>query len=481
MIRALLLLILLAWAPAATGQSLTHTSVIAPEAMLTADDAASGDQFGIAVDADGDRAVVGAYGGQTVYVYQREASGGWTQMASVTAPTLAGGDEYGRAVTISGTCLLIGAPNHQGRGAVFVYVLEDATWQYKAILMPTAESNARFGFALDFDGDRAIMLAETLGQAFIYEYSGGGVFVDDGSVNVGETARGGYGGTVAISGELALIGAPRSNLAGSQAGAVTAVRRNPSTGNWGLDGTITDPSPDPGALFGFSVALDGNTAIIGAAHDDGAGEKSGAASIWTHSDAGWAFGTELPTGDAGQRFGFSVDLDSERALVGSVTDQGLSGGARVFVPSGGTWIDGASLEPGDVESGDQYGISVSLSGATAVVGSVLDDTGGGNAGAAYAFDLTSVVSTIGGPNADLAVTVAPNPASGVATISVEAPLAPEARVEIVDMAGRTVATVPLPAGAARETVVIDTLAPGVYVARLIAGEAIASTRFVIAR
>lgn len=160
--------------------------------------------------------------------------------------------------------------------------------------------------------------------------------------------------------------------------------------------------------FGKAVAISGDTAIIGAYGDDDLGSESGSAYVFVKSGGNWQFQQKLlasdgqgtvSSSDQGDRFGFSVAVEADLAIVGAPrvnsTSTNCTGGicpdvgaAYIFVRSGGVWTEVAKLY-GDGESTldrEAFGTSVSLSGNTAVVGAENAYLGGLlSAGAAYVF------------------------------------------------------------------------------------------------
>ena len=95
--------------------------------------------------------------------------------------------------------------------------------------------------------------------------------------------------------------------------------------------------------------------------------------------------------EAGDRFGFSVSISGDRAIVGALFEDtgGINAGAAyIFERDGsGNWNEVAKVQASDKEAGDFFGISVSISGDRAIVGADREDTGGFFAGAAYVVDL----------------------------------------------------------------------------------------------
>ena len=148
-----------------------------------------------------------------------------------------------------------------------------------------------------------------------------------------------------------------------------------------------------GDNFGLSVALSGDTALVGAFGRDVAGKSNqGAAWVFVRSGGVWIEQAQLTASDgaAGDVFGISVVLSGDTALVGArghdVDGKSDQGAAYVFVRSGASWTQQAELIPSDGAAGDWFGGKVALSGETAVVGARYHDVDGkSNQGAAWVF------------------------------------------------------------------------------------------------
>ena len=161
------------------------------------------------------------------------------------------------------------------------------------------------------------------------------------------------------------------------------------------DGTANDS-------FGISVAISGDTALVGAYTDDVGGNiLQGSAYIFTRSGTNWTQQQKLTASDgaANDRFGFSVALSGGTALVGAwLDDVGANanqGSAYVFKRLGTLWTEQQRLTASDGEASDTFGYSVVLSGDTAIIGTAFDDVGANNAqGSAYISFVGSECSSI---------------------------------------------------------------------------------------
>ena len=146
-----------------------------------------------------------------------------------------------------------------------------------------------------------------------------------------------------------------------------------------------------GAEFGFSVAVEGDTALVGAFSADGAVPAEGAVYVLQRAGASWVATQKLGASDgaSGAAFGVSVDLNGDLAVVGASLYASVgpeAGAAYVFEKSGGAWIEVAQLLPSDAEAFDRFGESVAISGERIVVGMHVADAAPPEAGAAYVFE-----------------------------------------------------------------------------------------------
>jgi hypothetical protein len=136
--------------------------------------------------------------------------------------------------------------------------------------------------------------------------------------------------------------------------------------------------------FGVSVAIDGNTAVVGAYQNDSNGGDCGAAYVYEFSGSQWVQKQKLipSDGSAGDKFGKSVAIQGDTIVVGSYDDN--EGSAYVFSNSGGVWTQQQKIVAPDAATGDKFGCSVSIDNNTIVVGAYGDD---GYAGSASVFVL----------------------------------------------------------------------------------------------
>lgn len=136
------------------------------------------------------------------------------------------------------------------------------------------------------------------------------------------------------------------------------------------------------------MAVSGDTVVAGAISDDDKGSNSGSAYVFVRSGSSWTQQAKLKAGDgaANDQFGGSVAVSGDTVVVGALgNDDGgeTSGSAYVFVRSGTKWVQQAKLTASDANTDDRFGESVAVSRDTVVVGATGDDDGGSRSGSAY--------------------------------------------------------------------------------------------------
>jgi uncharacterized protein (TIGR03437 family) len=329
------------------------------QAKLVANDGAANDYFGIALAISGDTVVVGATGDDigtkvdqgSAYIFVRSGST-WTQQQKITASDGAAQTGFGRRVAISGETVVVGHPNgrvgtNDSQGAVYVFVRSGTTWtEQQKLVASDGEAQDSFGFS------------------------------------------------VAVSGGTVVVGAPFDSIEGniSQGSAYVLVR---SGATWSQQQKL---NPADGAAyhgFGISVAIEGETAIVGAAGTlPLPPDFKGAAYVFVRSGVSWSEQQKLTAKDGVEhdRFGWAVAISGEVAVVAAYShkvQEGRRGAAYAFTRSGMTWTEQQKLIASDGSNG--FSLSLALSGGTAIVGAQFDDVGGNTwQGSAYVFTCPAI-------------------------------------------------------------------------------------------
>ena len=255
-------------------------------------------------------------------------------------------DSFGEAVSISGDTAVIGAYGDDdvalGSGSTYIFTLSGSNWSQQAKL--------------------------TAGDAAAYDS---------------------FGEAVSISGDTAVIGAPRDDDGGSNSGSAYIFTRSGST--WSQQAKLTASDAAANDHFGYSVSISSDTTVVGAYWNDDAGSDSGSAYVFTRSGSTWSQQAKLTASDAAANdlFGGDVSVSGDTAVIGAQGDADAgssSGSAYVFTRSGSTWTQRAKLNASDAAASDLFGRAVSISGETALVGAYLNDDAGNDSGSAYIFE-----------------------------------------------------------------------------------------------
>jgi len=360
-------------------------------------DSAESDSFGTSVSLDGDTALVGALYDDTAagasagsaYIFTRTATS-WSQQAKLTASDGVAADYFGTSVSLDGDTALVGAPYNDAAapsdaGSAYVFTRTGTTWSQQAKL--TASDGAagdHFGTSVSLDGDAALVGVSGdnsfNGSAYVFTRTG-----TSWSQQAKLTASDGaaddrFGSSVSLYGDTALVGALYDDTtAGSNAGSAYVFTRTGTS--WSQQAKLTASDGAAVEYFGTSVSLNGDTALVGALYDDtAAGADAGSAYVFTRTGTSWSQQAKLTASDgaADDRFGSSVSLYGDTALVGAPEDDtaagASAGSAYVFTRTGTTWSQQAKLTASDGAAGDSFGVSVSLNGDTALAGTFVDAT-----------------------------------------------------------------------------------------------------------
>ncbi|MEP0841611.1 MAG: thrombospondin type 3 repeat-containing protein, partial [Phycisphaerae bacterium] len=210
-----------------------------------------------------------------------------------------------------------------------------------------------------------------------------------------------FGGSVGISGDRIVVGASQADVisGGNPKGAVYVFVNQ--AGSWTQEQKIQNPDPGTGPQFGYSVAIDGTTLVIGARFATVNNVRSGAAYVYVRSGSNWTLQQRLVSSDAEDDdwFGSAVSISGDTIIVGAPreeesTDQVNRGAAYVFTRSGVTWTQQAKLTAPDAVGSDDFGSAVCVHGDLLIVGAPLHRVGASIAGAAYIFSRSGTVWTV---------------------------------------------------------------------------------------
>ncbi len=360
--------------------------------ILLSNDGMSGDRFGWCVAISGTTVVCGSSGDDdngpasgSAYLFNT-ATG--LQVAKLLPDDGSAQDLFGHATAISGSTIIVGAylDDDKGTDSGSAYLFDSNTGHQLAKLTSNdAADNDRFGFSVAISDDIAIVGAvwdddsgDFSGSVYLFQTTTGQQFAkltsSDGEANDQ------FGMSVAISGTLVIVGAPFDDDHGRDSG--SAYLFDITTGK-----QVAKLLPNDGARhdrFGYSVAISGTTAAVGSPFDDDNGLDSGSAYIFDIT-TGQQIAKLLPNDGAHlDEFGHSVAISGLSTVVGVPSSNNIgfsSGSAYLFDNITGNQI--AKLLPKEGDTFDLFGYSVAISGTTAIIGAPAEDSNGDDSGSAY--------------------------------------------------------------------------------------------------
>lgn len=381
--------------------------------FLKASNTGAGDAFGYSVALHGDTLAVGAIledssatgvgtssqetddntrkEAGAVYIFRR-SNHVWRQEAYLKASNSGFEDQFGNSVSLHGDRLAVGAyvednsasgvnpPGQldnslQNSGAVYVFRRTGAEWVQEAYFKsPRPDTSDHFGVNVAISADTLVVGADL-------EDSDHGLGLEDNSVQ--------------------------------DSGAAYVYRD--TAGTWAFEAYLKASNADEDDLFGFALALSGDTLVVGAYREDSNGqgvdgpqdenssESSGAAYVFQRKGTSWAQEAYLKASntDGGDNFGHRVSISGDTIVVGanaesssaagvngdeSVNDSAGAGAAYVFQRAGGQWQQEAYLKASQTSNGDQFGHSVAIDDDRIAVGAIGADLGKPQSGAVYLFE-----------------------------------------------------------------------------------------------
>jgi hypothetical protein len=417
------------------------------QAKLTAGTKTAEDQFGASVALDGDTALIGVPGDDgkgssagAVYVFRYdEDKKVWQETQKLTASNGAASNFFGASVALSGDIALVGArganPKGSFSGAVYVFARgSDGLWSEVQILSADdGDEGNFFGWSVAVyvavDRDTTALIGargngdEELdfpGAAYVFVQGADGKWTQTSKLIAADEEGGDeFGYSVALLGDTALIGVrgKNENEKGVLVGAAYLFSRD-ADGQWTQQQKLTASDGASGDEFGYSVALDENTAFVGARfareeveEDSETTSHPGAVYVYELKTDGalWEETQKLlaSEGSNGSEFGGSVAVSGDSLLIGArgaIVSSLTMGAAYLFTrqqegedPT--LWQEHQKILARDGATADAFGSSIALQGESAIIGGPLDDlavtddstdttTTFTNAGSAYVFSVT---------------------------------------------------------------------------------------------
>jgi hypothetical protein len=390
--RFLLIAILLCVA-AATPAAWAQTQV----AKLVPADGTLEDHYGQAVAISGDVAAVGVQfndaegeNAGAVYVYRRSGAA-WPQEAKLTAGDAGYSDRFGAAVALAGDMLLVGAPEDDdiapNSGAVYVFKCVNGVWtQRQKITAYDTQADALFGRQLNAAGDRVIIGTSGIEYAtefpigaYVYWYNGSQWIRDAKLTPSAEFPTQLEDMSVAIAGDVAVVGAPYDDGLDRDCGSALVYRFSGDA--WNFEQKLESPAPVKLGLFGRVAAVSDGTILVNIY-------------VFRFSDGAWAQTETLP--GAGPTLDFDqnvVTTGYPTATAAGVTNAGVAARYRYL---DGAWYALGGFTAGDPAEWDNFGSAVAATPEYVIVGAMRDDDNGSNSGSAYVFAIGRCAGDLNG-------------------------------------------------------------------------------------
>jgi hypothetical protein len=310
------------------------------------------------------------------------------------------GDSFGYSVAVDGNTAVIGVPGYTGEGAVFVYEYNGAGWVFSQKLPADPAIADRLGHSVDISGDYIVVgcpfgntAGGETGYAVVYQRTPSGWTYLSGLEPESDSVGDRFGWSVSLYGTTAVVGSPMDNQWAADAGAIYIFRQGLPYVKWMSSYT------EVGSQLGTSVDISGNYLVAGAPRDDNAGGVDAGMALVYYGDGaiGWSSPPRTiycSSPQAYDNFGYSVATNGVSTMVGirgyNTGGQESAGRVDVFTRSGSgpsaVWPFTQYLASPEPNMNDYFGESVSVNGSVAAVGASWDD---GLKGSVHVYEATA--------------------------------------------------------------------------------------------
>jgi LPXTG-site transpeptidase (sortase) family protein len=360
-------------------------------------------EFGWAVDVSINNMVVGArnedglnenepvINSGAAYVYQRSGNS-WMEQARLLPKGLEQGDTFGASVTVDGSTAVIGATGvdvetAEDAGAAYVFQQKDDGWkQMKKLTLSDPVEGDSFGTSVALYQNTLVVGADSrdlgplidAGAAYVYINSGGEWALQATLLPIDSEPAMYFGNSVAISGNVIVVGATEAGYQGIHGPGAAYVFRKVGK-NWVQEAKLQTEKGRQGDFFGASVSVESSTVVVGAPFfdvetDNGRLASAGSAFVFDYSGSSWTESAQLSADDPQvfDQFGSSVSISAGRVVVGAprkaawgLTDAGTS---YLFTQKGKDWNQQFKILPQQPMESARFGNSIAIDGGTIAVG-----------------------------------------------------------------------------------------------------------------
>ena len=355
---------------------------------VSAGPASARSMFGTSIAMTQDSVLVGAPGlSGSAYVYRRDATGTILMNQLAIFPYLAGD---GTAVALRDDMAIVGSPT-RSRGAAFVFQFDGTRWNQIQHLTAPGQSISAFGFSMDMPDEILVIGGpyeeegrQPAGAVFLYRFDGLRWILTQRLVASSRGYRNEFGYDVAIDGTWLVASALFDDSGARDAGAVYVFSHD---GNeWVEHQQLIAPDAERLDRFGHSIAIEGDLAVVGTPGDDDAAVDAGAAYVYRRTDDNWVLDQKIVAVEAtpSAAFGSSTAIRDGAIVIGAPGTE--TGAAYMFRKEPNGWNLDYELSRSDADGADSFGGAIVAGDRWILVGSPTDSDEGWQAGSFYAFD-----------------------------------------------------------------------------------------------
>jgi hypothetical protein len=355
--------------------------------IITASTDSNSVAFGLGISQYGDQVLIAAFNTATIF---RHENGQWTEQYEFVPNGAGLGSHTGNSVSLIGNRALVGASAVNGStGQVHVLQSNGVDWLHAdTISAPGGEPGDHFGFSLQLSGNKAIIGARgdddsdpSAGAVYFYRFNSSQVIGSQKTAMDPGPRNDRFGFALDMHQDQAVVSAHLDNDDGADSGSVYTYQLVGQA--WQQTAKLHASDAQPNDEFGSAVAIHGDRILI-TANDGSTDNKQ--VYVFEKNNQHWQETAILQANDLADTdfYGSAISLWGDRALVGA-RNHGVAGAVYVFEYTQGQWLQTDKLMPTELEAGDFFGWSMDLQGDVALVSAIRDDDVSGGAGAVYVY------------------------------------------------------------------------------------------------
>ncbi|WP_291723213.1 choice-of-anchor D domain-containing protein [Bernardetia sp.] len=314
-------------------------------------------------------------------------TGAANPISRITSNNINSFGEFGKAVAMWKNYMVVGNPDRKN---ATVYKHNGTSWEEEAILRGSNRITIDFGRSVDIYEDYIVVgdwreTASWMGAAYVF-HKENGVWKEQARLRASDAQSEDYFGlSVAIDKEYIIVGAWGEDTAGDAAGAAYIYKREGTT--WTEQTKLASNDLNGFDLFGFSVDIQNDWAIVGALRQNTNDFDEGAVYTFRRNGDTWTQNDKLQPSDISlnMNVGQDISISGDYLAITTDRDNNATGAVYIYKYNGTNWIEQSKITASNAAFRSFFGTSVDLYEDYLLVGAINENSIEVSSGAAYLY------------------------------------------------------------------------------------------------